>query len=207
MKKLFFIFLFIASGLFAQNEDGYFQKSHWTLISATTLESIYDVTIGVAAPDDVQRIFKIIGDADSDAGGDVAETFQITLTPNATPTSATWDFTSTQSAGYRFDDDVTVGVANAPFNIFVAETRAFFGYSGSHAHIGGGSAKNLLLKAGGTSAANTVLTLETDGDVIQGVAAPDDVQPTFSIIGDADSDAGGDVAETIALTLTPVFAR
>ncbi|MFC1535732.1 hypothetical protein ACFL4H_00030 [Candidatus Neomarinimicrobiota bacterium] len=31
----------------------------------------------------------------------------------------------------------------------------------------------------------------------------DDVRPTFSIVGDADADAGDDVSETIALTLTP----
>ena len=50
---------------------------------------------------------KIVGDADSDAA-DVSETLELTLTPNATPTLATWDFTSTQSGGYTFDEDISL---------------------------------------------------------------------------------------------------
>lgn len=48
MKKLFFIFLFIASGLFAQfnDGDGYFQKYQWNLLSNNVLESIYALQIG-----------------------------------------------------------------------------------------------------------------------------------------------------------------
>lgn len=67
-----------------------------------------DLQMGVTTPDDVQPELTIKGDADSDAGGDTTDTFSLTLTPNATPTSATWDFTSTQSAGYTFDKNVTV---------------------------------------------------------------------------------------------------
>lgn len=64
------------------------------------------IAIGPAAPDDVQPTLAIRGDADSDAGGDTTEAFTVTLTPNATPTLATWGFTSTQSAGYTFDKPV-----------------------------------------------------------------------------------------------------
>jgi len=66
-----------------------------------------DFTVGTTSADDVQPALKIIGDADSDAGGDTDDTLQIKLTPNATPTSATWNFTSTQSAGYVFDKDIS----------------------------------------------------------------------------------------------------
>ena len=57
--------------------------------------------------DDVQPIFSIIGDADSDAA-DVSETFALTLTPNADPLLAYWGFTSTQSSGFRFDKAIDV---------------------------------------------------------------------------------------------------
>jgi len=61
-----------------------------------------DLTLGTDI-DDVQPTFSIIGDADSDAGGDTSETLALTLTPNADPTLSTWGFTSTQSLGYTFD--------------------------------------------------------------------------------------------------------
>lgn len=75
------------------------------------------IAIGPTAPDDVQPTLAIRGDADSDAGGDTTETFTVTLTPNATPTLATWGFTSTQSAGYTFDKPVQ---APAKFVSFTA---------------------------------------------------------------------------------------
>jgi len=58
--------------------------------------------------DDKQPSLTIIGDADSDAGGDTSETLTVTLTPKAVPTGATWDFTSTQSGGYTFDKMVAL---------------------------------------------------------------------------------------------------
>lgn len=60
---------------------------------------------------DVQPTFKIVGDADSDAGGDTEETLTITLTPNATPTSATWSFTTTQANAYLFDERLEVSTS------------------------------------------------------------------------------------------------
>ena len=103
-----------------------------------------DFAVGATSADDVAPYFSITGDADSDAAGDTDETFKIDLTPNATPTSAVWDITSTQSAGYRVDKSFTVGLAT-----------------------------------------------------------PDDTTPTFSIRGDADSDAGDDVTEVFQVVLTP----
>jgi hypothetical protein len=73
-----------------------------TIAPSTTLQ------IGSTSADDVQLDFSIVGDADSDAGGDTDDRLSITLTPNADPTLATWDFTSTQSAGYTFDNDINV---------------------------------------------------------------------------------------------------
>jgi len=65
-------------------------------------------TLGHATMNEELGALQIIADADSDAGGDTDDTFQVVLTPNATPTLATWGFTSTQSAGYTFDKAVAV---------------------------------------------------------------------------------------------------
>ena len=72
-----------------------------------SLEVSSDIQCG-SSTDDVQPIFSIVGDADSDAGGDTSETLALTLTANANPTLAAWGFTNTQCAGYTFDDNVTV---------------------------------------------------------------------------------------------------
>lgn len=74
---------------------------------ASAVKITPSLSIGPAAPDDVRPTLAVIGDADSDAGGDTTEAFTITLTPAADPTAATWGFTSTQSAGYTFDKLVT----------------------------------------------------------------------------------------------------
>lgn len=66
-----------------------------------------DLQVG-SSVDDHQPLFKVVGDADSDAGGDTSDTLQVTLTPNADPTLAAWAFTSTQSAGYTFDKSATI---------------------------------------------------------------------------------------------------
>ena len=68
--------------------------------TGTEVQAILDGTFAVDAfsidngIDDKQPTFSIVGDADSDAGGDVSETIQLTLVPNATPTSAAWNFTT-----------------------------------------------------------------------------------------------------------------
>lgn len=67
-----------------------------------------NVNIGTLAPQDVVFALKIRGDADSDAA-DVTDLLTLVLTPNVDPTLATWDFTSTQSTGYTFDKNITVG--------------------------------------------------------------------------------------------------
>jgi len=78
-----------------------------TAVTYLTLDGTNErVTIG-PTPDDNNVPFGVQGDADSDAGGDTSDILAITLTGNATPTSATWGFTSTQSAGYTFDKAVS----------------------------------------------------------------------------------------------------
>ncbi len=73
-----------------------------------------DVKVGDVATDNILPTFSIIGDADSDGAAAVtSETFNIALIANATPTLATWGFTSTQSAGYTFDKAVTVPTLSA----------------------------------------------------------------------------------------------
>ena len=73
--------------------------------------------------DDVQPTLTMIGDADSDAGGDTCESVQLTLTPNADPTLATWGFTSTQGMGYTFDKHVGIGATpGAPAHFKVIDT-------------------------------------------------------------------------------------
>jgi hypothetical protein len=83
-----------------------------TFATAGTIAAVgADFDVGTTSADDVQPAITIRGDADSDAAGDTDEALTIDLTPNATPTSAVWDITSTQSAGYRFDKNMTVGIA------------------------------------------------------------------------------------------------
>jgi len=77
-------------------------------LGATTLPTSIvagGITIGAAAGSEVRPTLTLIGDADDDAA-DVDETFTLTLTQHATPTSATWDFTSTQASAFTFDNDV-----------------------------------------------------------------------------------------------------
>jgi hypothetical protein len=52
--------------------------------------------------------FRIVSDADSDGAALTEDVFEISMTAAADPTAATWNFTSTQSAGYTFDKKVTV---------------------------------------------------------------------------------------------------
>lgn len=79
-----------------------------TSILATTGTFSGDVLIGQTTANETTPSLTIKSDADSDAGGDTNESLIIDITPNATPTLATWGFTSTQSAGYTFDKNVTL---------------------------------------------------------------------------------------------------
>jgi hypothetical protein len=67
------------------------------------------VTIGRATTtDNIVPYFRLKGDADSDASAVTSDQLTVTLTPNATPTSATWAVTSTQaSAGFTFNKKIT----------------------------------------------------------------------------------------------------
>ena len=78
-----------------------------------------NVNIGSATAVDTQSPDLIItGDADSDGTAFTTEALTVSLTSNATPTLATWAFTSTQSAGYTFDKAVTVtGAITSTSNI------------------------------------------------------------------------------------------
>lgn len=113
-----------------------------------------NLTVGVAAPDDVQPSFLIIGDADSDAGGDTSETFQLVLNPNADPTLATWDFTSTQSAGYTFDKTVAI-----TGDLTVTGTIGGAGFTSwkSYSHSTGNSGSHYIAGSYGAPAAEMVL--------------------------------------------------
>jgi len=82
------------------------QSAGYTFDKGVTLK-LGNLDIGQTSANDTQPDLSITGDADSDGAGDTDDTFKIVLTPNATPTVATWDFTSTQSAGYTFDKLVT----------------------------------------------------------------------------------------------------
>ncbi len=99
-----------ASTGFALGDGDYIGVTSNEIITFATAGNINvsgaNFAVGTTSADDVQPTFKVQGDADSDAGGDTDEAITITLTPNATPTLATWGFTSTQSAGYTFDKSV-----------------------------------------------------------------------------------------------------
>lgn len=74
--------------------------------SGTVALTNSNVEIGVTSANETTPSLIIQGDADSDGAGDTDEALTIDLTANATPTLATWGFTSTQSAGYTFDKKV-----------------------------------------------------------------------------------------------------
>jgi len=72
-----------------------------------------NLNVGHSTIVDQQSIDLIVNnDADSDA--DITnEALTISLTANATPTLATWGFTSTQSAGYTFDKAMSITTPSA----------------------------------------------------------------------------------------------
>jgi len=95
-------------------------------IGVTSNEVITFATSGIVAveaanfvvgasgtPDELEPYFAIRADADSD-GDDTLDEFKIFLTATADPTDATWGFTTTQSAGYTFDQTVSHGVSGTP---------------------------------------------------------------------------------------------
>jgi hypothetical protein len=52
-------------------------------------------------------------------------------------------------------------------------------------------------------ALSSVTTIDMSGNLTVGPTTPDDVRPTLTIRGDADSDAGGDTTDAFTITLTP----
>jgi hypothetical protein len=93
--------------------EGYFAfKTRTNDVSLTTRLIIAgngNINIGTATAIDTQSPDLIItGDADSDGTAFTTEALTVALTSNATPTLATWGFTSTQGAGYTFDKPVTI---------------------------------------------------------------------------------------------------
>ena len=79
------------------------------------------VNIGPAAADDTEPTLVLRGDADEDAGDDIQENVTLTLTPAADPTNATWNFTSTQSAGYVFDKNISAATYGSDGSVSDAE--------------------------------------------------------------------------------------
>jgi hypothetical protein len=70
------------------------------------------LAIGGTAADNVTPELRIVNDADNDVSATTSETLTLALTPNGTPTNATWGFTSTQSAGYTFDKPINLGTSS-----------------------------------------------------------------------------------------------
>lgn len=119
-----------------------------------------DVVIGATSADDTQPSLKIIGDADSDGAGDTDETLELTLTAAADPTAATWDFTSTQSAGYTFDKALT-----ATTGIFTAASSLTLGTASSAAGaiiLKNATNANTTTIQSGVAGASITFTLPTD---------------------------------------------
>lgn len=88
---------------------------HYILLSTTAPEYTFSsgLVLGTSY-DDVQPIFSIVGDADSDAGGDTEEALSIVLDDQTNPTLSTWSFTSTQSSGYKFDKPLFLAETTTP---------------------------------------------------------------------------------------------
>ncbi len=87
-------------------------SARWTFSSTQAVGYEFDETINIGpivVPDQQDENLAINSDADSDGGATTEEAFNISLTGNATPTLALWNFTSTQSKGYQFDKTVLIG--------------------------------------------------------------------------------------------------
>jgi|1_EtaG_2_1085319.scaffolds.fasta_scaffold15442_4 hypothetical protein len=78
--------------------------------TVSTLYAIDSIQIGQLTPNETLPTFAIRADADSDAA-DVTEILTLSLTANADPTLAVWNFISTQSNGYGFDKHVALGTS------------------------------------------------------------------------------------------------
>lgn len=176
-----------------------------TSILATTAAFSGDVLIGQTTANETTPSLTIKSDADSDAGGDTNESLIIDLTPNATPTSAVWDFTSTQSSGYKFDKSLTVGLATPNET---TPTLSIRGDADSDAaDVTEALAVVLTPNATPTSAIWDITSTQSAGyrldkSLVVGLAAPDETLPVLSIRGDADSDAA-DVTEVMSTVLVP----
>ena len=100
-----------ASAGFALGDTDYVgvtSNERFTFATAGTIAAIgANFEIGATSADETEPYLSIIVDADSDDAGDTDDAFKISITSDGTPTAALWDFTSTQSAGYTFDKEVT----------------------------------------------------------------------------------------------------
>jgi len=154
-------------------------------VAGTITASGADFVIGETAAENVLRQLRIIGDADSDAGGNItSETLTIELNTDATPTNSTWDFSSTQGAGYAFDKAVSVtGLITSSAGFVLGDTD----------YIGITSNETISFLAAGS------ITVNGANFLVGPVTALDEGRPTFAIVGDADTDG---TATTEALTWT-----
>ena len=122
--------LLTANGSVAVGDADYIGVTSNEIITFNTAGTIKvsgaDFYVGGTAADEVRPSFFIVGDADSD-GTATSETLTVALTANTDPTAATWDITSTQSAGYSFDKLVsfnggaTLGNAVTDINTFTGK--------------------------------------------------------------------------------------
>lgn len=78
------------------------------VISASGTNPYFKLGGATGSVDQTIPTLLLRGDADTDASAVTTEALTLTLTGNATPTLATWGFTSTQGAGYTFDKSVSV---------------------------------------------------------------------------------------------------
>jgi hypothetical protein len=153
--------------------------------SGTVAITASNVEIGTTSANETTPSLVIQGDADSDAGGDTDEALTIDLIANATPTSAYWKLTSTQSAGIAIAGSLGHAIAggtpvmsagllggagtstSATQTLGAAGGKAFSYYlsstSTTASHILQGYYMNVNYGTSGTSAAPS-------GDVIRGRA-------------------------------------
>ena len=169
-----------------------------------------DLHVGPAtAIDNNVPSFNLTGDADSDGAAAVtSDTFKIALTANATPTSATWDFTSTQSAGYTFDNNISLTNAAGPAllnetpsatnpTLVPNKAEPTSGFSWSSAGV-------LRFVSAGTNigGVSSVGVFGNIGGAAAGVLSPNDATatvPALSFAGDLDTGAGSAAADQLSL--------
>ncbi len=180
--------------------DGTFTGS-----STGSFESTLTINPTVVEGEDPSIILKF--DADSDSPANTAEALTIKGVAASDPTDAVVAFTQTQGNGYTFDKQIQVKGGAEDTNIRITTTATGHTSNDGYSFAVQNSTQavfitqrenaDLFFFVNGVERVN----LQPDGDVHIGGTVVDELRPSFSILGDADSD-GTTTSETLTFSQT-----